>query len=194
MRPVGSDAEKPIDVRVIAATHQDLHAQALAGEFRADLFYRLETFSIYVPPLRDRGSDRDLLAQTFLREFGRRAGRRVQEFDNAARAALQRYPFPGNVRELSNAIERAATFCKGSEVGCEHLPARIAQTASAAPPYAGGLPDPAHIDQLPTLAEVQHRYVAHMLVTVDGNKRRAAELLGINRRTLYRWLERDEPD
>ncbi|MEX2479851.1 MAG: sigma-54 dependent transcriptional regulator [Gammaproteobacteria bacterium] len=193
VRPVGSDTEKPIDVRVVAATHQDLHAQALDGEFRPDLFYRLETFSIYVPPLRDRGSDLDLLAQTFLREFGRRAGRGIQEFDDAARAALKRYPLPGKVRELSNAIERAVTFCDGPAVGCEHLPARIAQAASAAPPYAG-LPNPAHIDQLPSLAEVQRRYVTHVLATVDGNKRRAAELLGINRRTLYRWLERDDPD
>lgn len=190
VKPVGAEREEAVDVRVIAATHVDLLDAVTRGEFREDLYYRLETLALSVPPLRQRGDDVELLAMHFLRQSADRHGRGFLRLGEATLQTLGDYPFPGNVRELSSAMERAVTFCEGDVVQPEHLPARIRkrQAGGMAPPVEGKADD-GSIAQWPTLDVLQQDYVAKVMKAVDGNKRRAAQILGINRRTLYRWLE-----
>ncbi len=189
IRPVGSNQEKQVDVRVLAATHQNLEEAVKSGHFRQDLFYRLETFSLEIPPLRDRGEDIELLAGIFLTRFATHMGKKVYGFSDNALQLLQNYSFPGNIRELQNAIERAVTFCKGDQIQAKQLPIRIRNSISSPAntnfarllaDYAGG--------PLPSLAEVEQRYIKHVLDHVNGNKKKAADILGVARRTLYRRL------
>lgn len=196
IRPVGQDTEERVDVRIIAATHQDLSKKVADGSFREDLYYRLETFTLPVPPLREREEDVVLLARRFLQEFALRQDKHIQDLSPDALRLLAPYPFPGNVRELRNVIERAVAYCQGSRITAQDLPDRL----RAAQPDSGGdgpsakSEDEQYLIQgniLPTLDELQKRYARLVLQRVDGNKQRAAALLGIGRRTLYRWL--DEP-
>ncbi|PWG61292.1 sigma-54-dependent transcriptional regulator [Spiribacter halobius] len=190
VRPVGADREQAVDLRIVAATHQDLEAAVERGDFRADLFYRLETFRLPVPPLRERGDDVDLLAARLVSRFAQRLGRATPRLAPETLACLRRYAFPGNVRELANAIERAVTFADGDSVQPADLPERVRRPGTSEP---SALPDgltPA--SELPPLAEVERRYIQQVMEAVDGNKRRAADILGIGRRTLYRKLDGDE--
>jgi DNA-binding NtrC family response regulator len=188
IRPVGADREHRVDVRLIAATNQDLQAKVEQGDFREDLYYRLEAFQLQVPPLRQRGDDLELLAMSFLAHFaasGERPARRLS------------YHWPGNVRELRNAMERAVTFCGGEEIGVEHLPERLGpalQEASAKHDHPDIPPPLLAGDVLPTIDELKRRYAHYVHERVGGNKRRAAALLGVGRRTLYRWLDDDAGD
>lgn len=197
IRPVGQDTEEQVDVRIIAATHRDLKQKVEEGSFREDLFYRLETFALFVPPLRQREDDGELLAQQFLQSLAVAQGKTIKGFSEAALAQLRAYPFPGNVRELQNVVERAVAFCSEDWVQVSHLPARLTQS-----PQANTALPSAHTREmdsdllagpvLPTLDQLQKRYVRKILDEVGGNKRRAAALLGIGRRTLYRWLDETE--
>ena len=187
IRPVGSDQEEQIDVRILAATHQDLDEKVEAGDFRADLFYRLETFSLSIPPLRERADDLELLAQTFLQRLQQQQNKAVQRLSSEALDCLYRYPFPGNVRELQNAIERGFTFASGTEIQADDLPRRILSYQ----PEASQQPQ-SHTSW-PSLQQVQLNYIRQVLQHTGGNKQKAAQLLGITRRTLYRWLENTEP-
>jgi two-component system NtrC family response regulator len=127
----------------------------------------------------------------FLRDSAKRHGRGFLQLSEVAARILADYPFPGNVRELASAIERAVTFCKGDLVLPEHLPARIrkrqAESAGARPELPVG-----NLAEWPTLEQLQQDYVGRVIDAVDGNKRRAAQILGVNRRTLYRWLDTDK--
>ncbi len=195
IRPVGAERELSVDVRIIAASNRPLETEAGREAFREDLFFRLETFILQVPPLRDREEDLELLAAGFVAHFAARGGRPVRGIAPAALEQLRRYPFPGNVRELQNAIERAVTFCHGRSIELEHLPSRIASYRDDTARSAGAelLAELSDGPLLPTLEELELRYIEHVLKLVDGNKRRAAALLGIGRRTLYRRLgEREE--
>lgn len=194
IRPVGQDTEEQVDVRIIAATHRDLKQKVEDGSFREDLFYRLETFAMNVPPLREREDDGELLAQQFLQRLAIAQGKMIKGFSDAALAKLRTYPFPGNVRELQNVVERAVAFCRDDWIQVSHLPARLSEASESNHPLPAGAA--AEIDAalltgpvLPTLDELQKRYVRKILDEVGGNKRRAAALLGIGRRTLYRWLD-----
>ena len=200
VRPVGSDREHQVDVRIIAATNRNLGQAVAEGDFREDLYYRLETFALQVPPLRERGDDLRQLANFFLARFAARRSHRIRGFSDAAMACLARYPFPGNVRELENAVERAVTFCDGALIEPSHLPARIVEypassavaghhaDARAAGEYTSTATSSPG-DWLITIDELQRRHVARVLAHTGGNKRQAAMILGITRRTLYRWLE-----
>ena len=193
VRAVGADVEQKVDVRVVAATNRDLEVEAAAGSLREDLFYRLETFAISVPPVRERDDDLELLIGRFLRQFSIQAGKRITGLSPEALDRLRAYPFPGNVRELQNAIERAVTFCDGPKVELEHLPARIRKASprlseSGAPEASAKLGSLLSDGALPTLAEMEARYIRYVVDHTGGNKRRAAALLGIGRRTLYRRL------
>ncbi len=198
IRPVGADREIQVDVRVLAATNRDLNDRVQSGDFREDLYYRLETFSLHVPALSERPDDIDLLAASFLDQFANAHQRPARRIGESAMNALKAYTWPGNVRELRNAMERAVTFCEDAEIGLEHLPARIRKETGSSPelaadsdsPEASGLPSNLlEGDMLPSLDELRQRYVHYVLDKVDGNKRRAAALLGVGRRTLYRWLD-----
>ena len=195
VRPVGSDHEIQLDVRIIGATNRNLTKAVADGSFREDLFYRLETFALQVPPLRARGADIQQLTEFFLTRFNARQKQSIKGFSDAALATLQSYSFPGNVRELQNAVERAATFCDSPLIEARHLPQRIreqnnATDAPAISPVAVALANPAvEAEALPSLETVQRQYIQQVLAATEGNKRRAADILGITRRTLYRWLE-----
>lgn len=202
VRPVGSDREVEVDVRVLASTNQDLTGALETGEFRHDLYYRLETFRLQVPALRERGDDIGRLAVHFLQRFAARLGRDVRSISRRARSLLRRYPFPGNVRELENLMERAVTYCEGSEVRIEHLPRRLRdggddggradawrRARRQAHGEDGSSPPLLEGDELPPLREVERRYILHALKRLDGNKRKTAGVLGIGRRTLYRRLD-----
>ena len=192
VRPVGSNTEQALDVRIIAATNRELPEEVAEGRFREDLYYRLETFAIDVPPLRQRGDDLERLIAHQINQLNQCRQQPVDGLTSEALERLRRYSFPGNVRELASIIERAVTFCTESHIGVEHLPPRLLESIPAAPavsaeqwqpPTAGG--------ELVSLESVERSYIHHVLEQLDGNKRRAAEVLQIGRRTLYRWLESD---
>jgi DNA-binding NtrC family response regulator len=194
IRPVGQDTEEQVDVRIIAATHRDLKQKVKDGSFREDLFYRLETFALTVPPLRARDDDHELLAQQFLQQLAIAQGKFVKGFSAEVLELIRNYSFPGNVRELQNVVERALAFCNEDWIQPQHLPARLTEAAPTETEHhevAGSLQDNDLLAGavLPTLDQLQRRYVKKVLEEVNGNKRRAAALLGIGRRTLYRWLE-----
>jgi len=195
IRPVGSDHEHQVDIRLLAATNVDLNEKVAAGQFREDLYYRLETFQLELPPLRERAEDLDLLAMRFLARFAAARQRPARHFSERAQAALHAYSWPGNVRELRNAMERAVTFCESERIEPEHLPERVRRGSKARSVDRSGAIPAALLegDLLPSLNQLRQRYVRYVIERADGNKRRAAALLGVGRRTLYRWLEEDEP-
>ena len=191
IRPVGASREQATNVRIIAATNSDLEKEIREGRFREDLFFRMETFTLKIPPLREREEDLELLAGRFLQTFKIHSDNKIRGFDEKTLHILARYHYPGNVRELKNAVERAVTFCDDVLIRPKHLPARIRQ-AQALPDLADSsfAPDifTAH-GPLLSLAQVEQQYIDFVLKKVNGNKRRAASILGIGRRTLYRKLE-----
>ncbi|MFP4417575.1 MAG: sigma-54-dependent transcriptional regulator [Chitinivibrionales bacterium] len=187
-RRLGENQEQTVDVRIIAATHRDLDAQVAEKTFREDLFFRLETFTLRIPPLRERGDDLELLAVRFMQQFSLALNKNLKGFSADAMTLISNYPFPGNVRELRNAVERAVTFSTTDQIRPEDLPARIRDRHLAPSVPSSGLP--ACLDgPLMTLEEMERRYIKHVLDTLDGNKRRAAAVLGIGRRTLYRKFD-----
>lgn len=190
IRPVGADREEQVNVRTVAATHRNLEQEVEAGRFREDLFFRLETFTLRLPPLRERGDDLELLAGRFLHLFSIQLGKSIQGLAPKTLDMLRNYPFPGNVRELKNAMERAVTFCDGKSILPEHLPTRIRDSVTHfSAQHNPFLEIMGEKGDLPSLAAAEHRYIRHVLDIVKGNKRRAASILGICRRTLYRKLE-----
>jgi two-component system response regulator HydG len=181
VRPVGSDESRAVDVRVIAATHQDLERRVAENAFRQDLFYRLNVVPIIVPPLRERMEDIPLLVEHFLAAArSRNPHSPVTRFGSEIVTALTRYPWPGNVRELENLIERLVVVGTTPELGTSEL-------AAIAPSVHGNqerfsLPR----DRLATLREVEEEYIAWTIERCGGNKTKAAEILGIDPSTLHR--------
>ncbi|MFO0759688.1 MAG: sigma-54 dependent transcriptional regulator [Byssovorax sp.] len=185
VRPVGGSAEVSFDVRVVAATNRDLESAIEERRFREDLYYRINVIHVALPPLRERGGDVLLLAQRFALDFAARAGKRVTGISPAAAEKLAAYPFPGNVRELMNAMERAVTLTRYEQITVDDLPERI-RDARPAPE----LVDATAASELVPLEEVERRYVRRVLEAAGGNKAQAARILGLDRKTLHRKLER----
>jgi two-component system response regulator HydG len=184
VRPVGSDAEVPFDVRIVAATNRDLEQEVEQRRFREDLFYRINVVHVQVPPLRRRDNDVLLLAQAFLQR-GQVGTARVVGLKRAAAERLNAYPWPGNVRELQNCIERALALAQFDHIGIDDLPERIRNHTSPNATLESG----ESFTILP-MDEVERRYVLKVIEALEGNKASAARLLGMDRRTLYRKLER----
>ncbi|MEI6667863.1 MAG: sigma-54 dependent transcriptional regulator [Acidobacteriota bacterium] len=190
IRPVGANRAVKLDVRVVAATNVDLERAVAEGRFRQDLYYRLSVVVITVPPLRDRRADIPLLVDEFFRTSCARANRQ-RRLSDAALERFMGYQWPGNVRELENTIERLVVFSSGTVIDVGELPASM----------GGQVESREHqlFADLPSLEEIERRYLTHVLDNVNGNRTRAAEVMGIDRRTLYRMAERfgidlkDEP-
>jgi two-component system response regulator HydG len=185
VRPVGGSAEVPFDARIIAATHRDLEADIEDRRFREDLYFRVNVIHIEVPPLRARGSDVLLLAQAALERFALRAEKRVRGLTSAAAERLLAYSWPGNVRELSNCIERAVALTRHEQLTVEDLPEKIRDYRSERFVVPDDEPG-----ELVSLDEVERRYILRVMDVLAGNKALAARVLGLDRRTLYRKLER----
>ena len=177
---VGGSRPVRVDVRLIAATNRDLEALVEEGGFRIDLLYRLDVLAIELPPLRERGEDITRLAHHFLRRFAAINDKSVNGIEADALAALQAWTWPGNVRELENAIERAVGLCRSERIGREDLPERIARAEASSQVM--------HIAVGTPLEEIERLAIAETLKLTAGDKRRAAMLLGIAVRTIYRKL------
>lgn len=187
MRPVGSDQDVRFDVRVLAATHRDLETEVEEGRFRQDLFYRINVIQVHLPPLRSRGADILLLANDFLEQFAERSNKRVTSIAEPAAQKLLTYSWPGNVRELRNVIERAVAFTQFDTLTLEDLPDKIRDYRSETVWIGGNDPT-----ELVPLDEIERRYIQHVLKAVQQNRTQAAKILGLDRKTLYRKLKRDE--
>ena len=184
VKPVGGNESVRIDVRLIAATNKDLRAAVQEGQFREDLFYRLNVVSIHLPPLRERPEDIPALARHFLQKYVGSNAKAIGGIAPETMALLEAYPWPGNARELENAIERAVAVSRHPVLLPEDLPRQVA----GAPLGAGT--GPSLSDGMLSLDEVTSRHLRRVLALTGNNKKRAAEILGIDRRTLYRMLER----
>ncbi len=192
VRPVGADTEICTDVRIVAATHRDIAARIADGQFREDLFYRLETFRIQVPPLRERGEDIAILLQHFLDAQTVARERPARRFAPEAWRALLSYGYPGNVRELASLVERAVTLAPDAVIRLEDLPERVLEDARHARQReepAAEHPTATTDQDWKTLAELESAYIRSVLEWTQGNKQRAAKILGIGRKTLYRRLD-----
>ncbi len=185
VRPVGSNREMEIDVRIVAATNRDLEAWAEQGRFREDLYFRINVIHAQLPPLRSRGTDVLLLAQFFLRRFSAQEAKEVSGIDPVAAQRLCDYDWPGNVRELRNCIERAVALTRYEELSLEDLPERIRTFKRSHVVVASDDPT-----ELVPIEEVERRYIMRVLEAVGGSKTAASKILGLDRKTLYRRLER----
>jgi two-component system response regulator AtoC len=193
IRRVGDTTPIPVDVRVVAATHRDLRAEARAGRFREDLFYRLNVLAVTLPPLRERPGDVPLLAAHFLTKHARALRRKLEGFAPDVLARLEVHPWPGNVRELENTVERAVAVSAGPIVTVADLPPEIA----SAEPGLPGAPSPAALAAMPykdaveaARDRVSREYLVALLTEFSGNVTRAAERAGMERESLHRLLRR----
>ena len=185
MRPVGADHEVPVDVRIVAATNRELEAAVEEGRLREDLYFRLNVIRVELPPLRVRGRDILLLAQRFVGQYARQMTKPVGGLSPAVAERLLAYAWPGNVRELQNCMERAVALAAGERVGVDDLPEGIRTYRPAHVVVAGDDPE-----ELVTLEEVERRYILRVIEAVGGHRTRAAQVLGLDRKTLYRKLDR----
>jgi len=187
LRPVGSGKLMSVHARIVAATNRDLEAEVAAGRFREDLYYRLNVVQIHLPPLRARGADVTALATCFVARFAEQMGKDVSGISAPALAKLLQYRWPGNVRQLENSMERAVALTPANEIMVEDLPDKIQHQGPA-----GRLEPSPDLGRIATLDQQERSHIERVLAVVRGNKTEAARLLGVNRRTLYRKLERYE--
>jgi DNA-binding NtrC family response regulator len=183
---VGGTTEIPVDIRILAATNKDLKKEVERGTFRQDLYYRLDVITLEVSTLSERKDDILLLSQHFLEKFSSAQGKQVEKLSNEVMDILLSYAFPGNVRELENIIERAVTLASGSTVEVSHLPADLREQRFDIQRRPKS--------ELLTLEENEQEYISWVLTQVNGNKTKAAEILGIDRVSLWRKLKRYNMD
>ncbi|MBR6081055.1 MAG: sigma-54-dependent Fis family transcriptional regulator [Treponema sp.] len=176
---VGGEQTISVDVRIIAATNRNLEEEVKAGRFREDLYYRLNVIHIEVPPLRDRKDDIPLLISSFLEEFNNENGKHIKSVDSRAKAAMFKYNWPGNIRELRNCMESAVVMCGGDEITLEDLPPTVRESGTA---------DSISVPLGVTLDEAEKIIIQENLAANRNNRSRTAEILGIGRKTLQRRL------
>jgi DNA-binding NtrC family response regulator len=177
---VGGEETIEVDVRVIAATNRDLKAAIQRGEFREDLYYRLNVVNIHIPPLRERKEDIPLLIAAFMKESARENGKNIEAIEPKARIVLYNYSWPGNVRELRNCIESAVVMCKSSVITVDDLPPHVRPDAEQ---------DYLKLSTGLSLTEVEKQVIRATLAQANGNKSKAADVLGIGRKTLHRKIK-----
>jgi DNA-binding NtrC family response regulator len=184
--PVGGNETLQADVRVVLATNVDLAKEVETGNFRRDLYYRINVVSIHMPPIRERVSDVPMLAEHFLQRFAKENGKAIKGIDEAAADLLVRYTWPGNVRELENCIERAVVLTRNETLTPDDLPPQMRQGAEEAPARAGD-------DVVPLktwLEDPERRYIEHALRVNNGNRQETAKALDINRTTLFNKMRK----
>jgi transcriptional regulator with PAS, ATPase and Fis domain len=179
---LGATRALPVNVRWIAATNRELRSEVAAGRFRQDLYFRINVVGMHLPPLSQRKNDVPLLAYYFLRKHALRMGREVSEISPEAMEILNDYDYPGNVRELANLIERGVALARDIELGANELPAELAERSIHIVRERG--------NRLPTLMEREADYIRFVLEHCDGNRTRAAQILGIDRVSLWRKLKK----
>ena len=180
---VGGEQTIEVDVRIVAATNRNLEEEVRAGRFREDLYYRLNVVHIQVPPLRERKDDIPLLMSSFLDEFNRETGKAIKGLNGKAKAAMFRYAWPGNIRELRNCMESAVVMCSDDEISLQDLPPSVSAAAGTA-----SADDSVSVPLGVTLDEADRLVIEANLAANRGNKSRTAEVLGIGRKTLQRKL------
>jgi DNA-binding NtrC family response regulator len=190
IRRVGGKDWLPVDVRVVAATNQNLAEAVAKGDFRQDLFYRLDVITIHLPPLRERADDIPLLAQHFLKYYGQESGKPVAAFSQKAMELLCSHPWPGNIRELENAIEQAVALSYQPVLTPEDLPRDVREHKAATLGSIAPASEQFVFPDTPSLEEVKKRYVLHVLQLTGGNVSATARVLNVDRRSLYRMLAR----
>ena len=188
VRRLGSSEEIPVDFRLVAATNKNLKAMVAEGKFREDLYFRLNVIPIDLPPLRERPGDIALLASRFLKEFAKEYSNGVKGFDKGAMSVLEDYPWPGNVRELRNVIERMVVLATGENISVDDIPAELRGTVDSEVSADTGSVQPVAHTASTTLADAEKLQILAALEAAGGNKSKAAEALGISRRTLHRKL------
>jgi two-component system response regulator AtoC len=176
-RRVGGNKTLRVDVRMIAATNKDLSGLIKNGDFREDLYYRLNVINVVLPPLRDRKEDIAELAAYFLKKYAKKLSKSIRDFTPGATELLTGYAWPGNVRELENVIERAVILCESDEIGAKDLSISSSSTV-------------AEMGESPSLEEMEKNYILRVLKEAGGNQSRASQLLGIDRKTLYLKLKK----
>ncbi len=186
VRPVGSNEELTFDARIIAATNRDLETAVEEKRFREDLYFRINVINVHLPPLRVRGNDVLLLAQHFVRHFAERNRKQVVGLGSATAEKLLGYSWPGNVRELQNVVERAVTLTRFDQLTVDDLPEKVNRPRPADTNLGSD-------ETLVPLEEVEKRHILRVLQVVGGHRTQAAKILGLDRKTLYRKLERFEP-
>lgn len=179
---LGAQKTIPVNIRLITATHRDLRTEVAAGRFRQDLYFRLDVVGLYLPPLAERRDDIPLLVFYFLRKHALRMGKDVDNINPAALSLLLGYLYPGNVRELENLVERGVALARGRELTVAELPAALAEQSIHTLPDAQ--------EKLPTLADREDEYIRYVLERSDGNRSKAAQILGIDRVSLWRKLKK----
>jgi DNA-binding NtrC family response regulator len=185
VRPLGDTTSYPIDVRIISTTNRDIGKQIREGRFREDLYYRLKVIDIELPPLRDRKEDIPLIIQHFITKFNKNLKKNISGISEDALKLLLNYAWPGNVRELENIIERAITLTQVEVISPEDLPTPMAQGEDRNS-TGKALRGKYTVDQL------EKEYIKKVLIEAGGNKSKAAQILGLNRKTLYRKLQEEE--
>jgi PAS domain S-box-containing protein len=183
--PLGATRTVKANVRILAATHDDLLELVRAGKFREDLYYRLHVVKIALPPLRERREDVPLLIDHFLEQFNVRMGKSIAGVSDDVLRCLMEYPFPGNVRELENIVEHACVLCRGRRIEIEHLPPEVRQTLESPPSETD-----VSTDALPVLRSTEIQLIRKTLAKHDGNRREAARELGLHKTTLWRKMKR----
>ncbi|MBN2653181.1 MAG: sigma-54-dependent Fis family transcriptional regulator [Spirochaetales bacterium] len=176
---VGGEKTVSVDVRVIAATNKDLKKEIEGGNFREDLFYRLNVVNIHVPPLRERREDISLLVTSFISEFSDENGKKIEGIDSKAMSALYNYSWPGNIRELRNCIESAVVMCRSDFIGIDDLPPSVAESTEG---------DFIRIKPGSSMSEVERLVILETLKRENGNKSKTAKILNMGRKTLYQKL------
>jgi two-component system response regulator HydG len=179
-QPLGAKRPRRADVRFIAATHRQLDKMVAAGSFRQDLFFRLNVVQLVIPPLRERPEDIPLLLDMALDRFNKRYGKQIRGFDSDVLNLLLDHPYPGNVRELLNIVERAVILCRGEQITAELLPSELSRHPASSNRPHGARPDDEQLQAL--------------LARHGGNRSSLARELGVNRTTLWRWLKEQDPD
>jgi DNA-binding NtrC family response regulator len=200
-QPIGTNTTVAVDVRLLSATNRDLKALVAEGRFREDLYYRVRVLELVVPPLRDRRTDIPLLLQHFLEKYAT-AGREPPSVSPAAWSAICDYAFPGNVRELEHAVRHALVYARGREIDLSHLPRELVPTPTLQPPPAPiSEPGPVPVRALSdALADFELEYLLRAVEAAGGSKTKAAQLLGVSRKTLWHKLTKltkrqdDAPD